>query len=192
MHSVLFPTSLREFVFWGWWNIYLWTTVLLRCYFAFVPPILEYCSPVWWSAAECRLHLLERQVYSVARLCPDQRFLALCHGRHVAGLSMLYKFNANSNHCLFSEFPSVLLEFDILELHSHWSLKFQGVECRNLQGVSCWLRFVCGMTFPTLHCVWHQNTGWVHECSQPLVASMSCVFFSFPWRRCLFSCKCNL
>ena len=25
------------------------------CYFAFVVPILEYCSPVWGSAAECHL-----------------------------------------------------------------------------------------------------------------------------------------
>ena len=49
--------------------VFMDTSVLLRCY-AFVLPILEYCSPVWGSAAECQL--LERQVYSVARLCPDQ------------------------------------------------------------------------------------------------------------------------
>ena len=46
-------------------------SVLLRCYFVFVLPILEYCSPVWGSDAEC---LLERQVYSVARLCPYHFF----------------------------------------------------------------------------------------------------------------------
>ena len=50
--------------------------------------------------------LLERQVYSVARLCSDQTFLSLCHRRHVAALCMLYKVNSNSNHCLFSELPS--------------------------------------------------------------------------------------
>ena len=37
------------------------TSVLLRCYYVFVLPILEYCFPVWGSAAD--LHL-ERQVYS--------------------------------------------------------------------------------------------------------------------------------
>ena len=47
------------------------TVVLLHCYFAFVLQILEYCSPVWGSDAECHLQLLERQVYSVAKLCPD-------------------------------------------------------------------------------------------------------------------------
>ena len=86
-------------------HIFVGTSVLLRCYFAFILPILEYCSPVWGSVAECHLQLLERQVYSVTGLCPDQSFLSLCHRRRVAGLSMLYKVNANSNHCLFSELP---------------------------------------------------------------------------------------
>ena len=33
-------------------RIFVDTSVLLRCYFAFVITILEYCSPVWGSAAE--------------------------------------------------------------------------------------------------------------------------------------------
>ena len=86
--------------------IFVDTSLLLRGYFAFVLPILEYCSPVLGSAAECHLQLLERQVYSVARLCPEKSFLALCHRRRVALLSMLYKVNSNSNLCLFSELPS--------------------------------------------------------------------------------------
>ena len=48
-------------------------------------------------------------MYSVARHCPDQTFLSLCHRRDVAALSMLYKVNSNSNHCLFSELPSASL-----------------------------------------------------------------------------------
>ena len=86
-------------------RIFLDTFVLLRCYFAFVLPILQYYSPVWGSAAECHYQLLERQVYSVARLSPNQTFLSLCHQRRVAGLGMLYKVNSNFNHCLFSELP---------------------------------------------------------------------------------------
>ena len=77
--------------------------MLLRCCYAFVLPILEYCSPVWGSAAECNLQLLESQVYSVAMFCSDQTFLSLCHQRRVAAQCMLYKINSNSNHCLFSE-----------------------------------------------------------------------------------------
>ena len=58
-------------------RVFVGTSVLFRCYYAFVLPILEYSSRVWGSAAECHPQLLERQVYSVARLCPDQAFLLL-------------------------------------------------------------------------------------------------------------------
>ena len=74
-------------------RIFVDTSVLLRCYFAFVLPILEYCSPVCGSAVECYLQLLERQVYSAARLYPYQIFLSLCHRRRDAELSMLYTVN---------------------------------------------------------------------------------------------------
>ena len=136
--------------------------MLLRCYFAFVLSILEYCSPVLGSAAECHLQLLERQVYLVARLYPDQSFLSLCHRRRLAGLSMLYKVNSNSNRCLFSDFHLLLLAFDILELRPqliHWSLKYQGVERPYLLGHSCRLRFDCGMTYPTLCLIPERWTG---------------------------------
>ena len=84
----------------------LWTP--LCCFVATicVLPTLEYCSPVRGSAAECHLQLLERQVYSVARLCPDLTFFSLCHRRYVYALFMLYKVNSHLNHCLFSELPS--------------------------------------------------------------------------------------
>ena len=60
-------------------------------------------SPVWGSAAEYHLQLLNHQEYSVARLCLDQTFLLFSHWRHVAAMCMLYKVNLNSNHRLFSE-----------------------------------------------------------------------------------------
>ena len=77
------------------------------CYFVY---FLHLFSQSWSIVLRCGgqllNQLLERQVYSVARLCPDQSFLSLCHRRRVAVLSMLYKVNSNSNHCLFSELPS--------------------------------------------------------------------------------------
>ena len=36
MCVVVFLVSLRELVFLGWWNVYLWTPLLIYCYFAFV------------------------------------------------------------------------------------------------------------------------------------------------------------
>ena len=83
----------------------LWTA--LCCFVATMHLFSKSSSVVLWcgSAAECHLQLLERQVYSVARLCHDQIFL-LCHRRHVAALCMLYNVISNSNHCLLSELPS--------------------------------------------------------------------------------------
>ena len=75
------------------------TSVLLHWYYGFVLPIIVYCSPVWGSAAESHGQLLGRQVNLIARLCPDQSFLLMCHRRHVAGLCMVCKVNSNSNHC---------------------------------------------------------------------------------------------
>ena len=96
-------------------HVFVDTSVFLRCYYTFVISILEYCSLVWGSAAECHLQLLERQVYSVARLCPDKTFLSLCHRCHVAALCMFYNVNSNSDYCSVS-FHLLLSEFNIPEL----------------------------------------------------------------------------
>ena len=90
-------------------RIFMDTTELLRYYYEFVLPIIEYCSPVWGSAAECHIQSLERHVCSVDRLCPDQTFLSLCNRRHVAAQCMLYSVNSKSSDCLFSELPSASL-----------------------------------------------------------------------------------
>ena len=109
MCVVLFPpVSQRRVILRLVKHTFVETSVLLRCYFVFVLPILGYCSPLKGSAAECHLQLLERQVYSVARLSLDQSSLSLslCQRRCVAGLCILYKVNSNSNHRLFGELPS--------------------------------------------------------------------------------------
>ena len=86
--------------------------------------------------------------------CPGQSFLSLCHQRRVAGLSMLYKVNANSNYCLFGELPSASsrVRNTGAAVAAHL-LKFEvpiGVEPPILQGVPCLSWFECGMTFHTL------------------------------------------
>ena len=116
------------------------TSMQLHCYFAFVLPILEYCSPMWGSAAECHLQLLEHQVYWGARLGPDQSFLLLCHWRCVAGLSMLYEVNVLSNYCLFSELPYA----SIRVCHTHavataHPLEFEVSRSKTSQFARCFL-----------------------------------------------------
>ena len=75
-------------------------------------------------------------MYSVARLCPDQSFLSLHHRCRLAGLSILYKVNANSNRCLFSELPSTSTRVRHPGLRPqliHWNLKCQRVEPPNFK-----------------------------------------------------------
>ena len=43
-------------------------TVVAKCFWAFILPVLEYCSPVWMSAATSHLSLLDRFVSQVGRL----------------------------------------------------------------------------------------------------------------------------
>ena len=64
--------------------------MLFRCNYAFFLPILEYCSSVYGSGAECHLQLLEQKVYSAAMLCPDQSFLSLCLRRNVEDTKKTY------------------------------------------------------------------------------------------------------
>ena len=79
-------------------------------------------------------------MYSVARHCPDQTFLSLCHRRHVAALCMLYKVNSNLNHCLFSELPSasVRVRHTRPEAAAH-PLEFEVSRCRTSQFERCFL-----------------------------------------------------
>ena len=72
--------------------------IVRRCYYAFVLPVLEYCSVVWGSAAECHLTLLDRLVHSAERLCPGQSFDSLGLGRRVVGLCVLCWVFDNPDH----------------------------------------------------------------------------------------------
>ena len=139
-------------------RVFVDTSVLLRCYYSFVLQILEYCSPVWGSAAECHLQLLEPQVYSVLeKICETYSrapvscrcdidvmlLLCVCWKRLIRTRIIVCSV---SFHLLLSEFNIPELRLQLI----HYGLKSQGVERPNLQGVSCRPRLVCGMTFPTL------------------------------------------
>ena len=96
---------------------------------------------MWESAAECHLQLFERQVYSVARFCPDQSFLSLCHRPRVAGLSMLYKVNSKSNRCLFSKPPAASNRVQhIGAAAAAHPLEFEVSRCRTSQFAKSFLK----------------------------------------------------
>ena len=130
-------------------RVFVDNSVLLRCYYSFVFPIIEFCSSAWGPAAECHLQLLERQVYSVARLC----LIGLpCHCViDVMLLHCIYCTRLNLTLIIVCSVSLHLLlsEFDMLELRV---LEFEVSRCRTSQfaGISCRQRLVCEMSFPTL------------------------------------------
>ena len=163
-------------------RIFVCTSMLLLCHFSFNLAILEYCSPLLGQPFNITLSFLSARCIRagfdpirVSCRVIDLVWLGLvCCARLIRSLITVCP----------ASFHLLLLEFDILVLWqqlNHWRLKYQGVEPPNLLGISCRLRFECGITFLTL---FFTPVRWmVQVCSQLLVASLSCVFF-LPWRRC--------
>ena len=167
-------------------RIFVDTSVLLRCYFEFGSPnprvlfsgigVSCWMSPSAWAN-------------SVARLCPvrvtcrcviDVVFLGLVWCTMF--IRILITICAASCHLL-------LLEFDIPELRPQnilCSLKYQGLERSNLQGLSCRLRFDCGMTFPT-QCLIPQR--WM---GSSVLSFPELCFLQFSVAQVLVGCESNL
>ena len=79
--------------------------IAIKCFHSFLLPIFEYCSPVWCSAAECHLNLLDRVLRQIKSIIPDLN-IDLRHRRIVASLCMFYKIYNNAGHPVCSLFPS--------------------------------------------------------------------------------------
>ena len=77
-------------------------SIVKRCFSSFILPCLEYCAPVWSSAADSHLKLLDKNVTSCQFMIPDLE-IDLGHRRFVSSLCMLYKVYHNPRHPLSSE-----------------------------------------------------------------------------------------
>ena len=87
------------------WSIYRDVSVISRCFWTLILPILEYCSPIWGSSAEGHLALLNRIVGRVRQMSNGLVQCDLQHRRNVAALCMMYKVRANAEHPLNSKLP---------------------------------------------------------------------------------------
>ena len=81
-------------------------TVVAKCFWAFILPVLEYCSPVWMSAATSHLSLLDRVVSQVGRLSGGSVSCDLWHRRRVASLSAFFKIDSLVDHPVRGLFPA--------------------------------------------------------------------------------------
>ena len=80
--------------------------VLLNCFKTFILPCLDYCSPVWSSAAYSHIKLLDRNLQACKFLIPNLT-ISLQHRRFISSLCMLYKIFHNPSHPLHSGLPNL-------------------------------------------------------------------------------------
>ena len=79
-------------------------TVVAKYFWAFILPVLEYCSPVLMSAATSHLSLLDRVVSQVGRLSGVS--CDLWHRRKVTSLSVVFKIDSLVDHPVRGLFPA--------------------------------------------------------------------------------------
>ena len=89
---------MRKSLFYDW-------SLLLRSFWSFVLPVLEYCSAVWCSAAGSHLKLLDRVVRSAGFLAGGVLDCNLTHRRSVVELCMPFKIKSNPMHLLNGALP---------------------------------------------------------------------------------------
>ena len=80
------------------WQVFHDQQHLLRSFWSFVLPVLEYCSAVWCSAADSHLKLLDIVVRSACFLAGGVLECNLAHRRCVAKLCLIYKIK--STQCI--------------------------------------------------------------------------------------------
>ena len=71
--------------------------ILRNCFYSFLLPCFEHCSPVWGFAARSHLDLLDRTLNHIKTLIPDLE-INLQHRRNVASMCMFFKIVANPCH----------------------------------------------------------------------------------------------
>ena len=68
--------------------------------------MLEYCSPVWMSAATSHLSMLDCAVSQVSRLSSESVSCYLWHRRKVAPLSVFFKIDSLVDYPVRGLFPA--------------------------------------------------------------------------------------
>ena len=69
-----------------------------KCFWAFILPVLEYCSPVWMSAAISYLLWLDRVIGRVSQLSGASVSYDLWHRRKVVSLCVFFKIDSLVAH----------------------------------------------------------------------------------------------
>ena len=84
-------------------------SIVSRCFWSFILPVLEYCSPVWMSAAACYMSLLDRVVRVAVNLSGGSVSCDLLYRRYVTALSVFYRIRSSVGHPVGQFFPQLYL-----------------------------------------------------------------------------------
>ena len=115
-------------------------------------PILEYCSPVWSSAADTHLRLLDRTVRSVAALSNGQIVCDLEHRRSVAELCVFHKLFFNPDHPVKHHMPGPMLRRRVTRrTDAAHEFAVQPINCRTEQYSRCFI--------PRVSTLWNSLDG---------------------------------
>lgn len=93
-------------------RIYSSDAIVRNCFYSFILPHFEYCAPVWMSAADSNLRLLDRAFRQIKFLLNDLN-VNLDHRRMVGSLTLLYKIYNNTDHPLNQRLPGSFQPFRI-------------------------------------------------------------------------------
>ena len=135
MCVLLFPVSLGELVFWGWWNVHLWKPL---CYFVAILHLFSQSLSIVLRCGGQLLNItfsfLSTGVFGGQAWSRSEFFVVRSSTSSGWAYSMLHKINLNSNHCLFSQLPSASTRVR----HSRaaaaaYLLKFEVSRCRTAQ-----------------------------------------------------------
>ena len=115
----------------------------LRTFFAFILPSFEYCMPVWLSAADCHLKLLDRAFSRIKFILPDVNF-SLKRRRVVGCLVLFFKILHNPNHPLYIKLPGPYIQ----RRTTRYALSlndraFSRTYCRTEQFSRSFLPYIC-------------------------------------------------
>ena len=118
------------------WRVFHDKSLLGRCCWGFVLPVLEYCTAVWRSAADTTL--INRVVSSASFRTGAVFENDIAHRRSVTVLCMLYKIRCNPIHpfygTLLGPYVSMRVKRGALVAHRYILLRFLAAEPPNTAG----------------------------------------------------------
>ena len=124
-------------------RIYADDDIVRNCFYSFILPHFEYCSPVWSSAADTHLRLLDRAFNQIKFLLPSLN-TNLRHRRLVGSLSYLFKIFSNGAHPLRTFLPDMHRSTRLTRgSRAMNGAAFSVVRCRTTQFSRCFVPDTC-------------------------------------------------